>query len=103
MSNDPNQPSEEITKKLEDLDDTDIIDAAIRFVAELGKRVSARECRVVPVMPPQQKPEIGDATSVKLSISKWDVHITSRLLPIGFYVTVEYIIGGLEVVDFYPK
>ncbi len=103
MSKDPNQPSEEITKKLADINDTDIMDAAIRFVAELGKQVSARECRVVPVMPPQQKTEIGDATSVRLSISKWDVHITSRPLPIGFYVTVEYVVGGLEVVDFNPK
>lgn len=104
MSKDLHQPSEQITKKREDIEEADIINVAIDFVAkELGKQMDAKDCRVVPLMHPQPKPEIGVATPVRLPISKWNVHITSRLLPIGFYVTVECVVGGLEVVDFNPK
>jgi len=105
MSEVPDQSNDEQPKKLADITETDIKEAAIVFAKQFGWQVEPRDCRVVPIRGTVLADEIGlGSTRTQLLISSWWVHITPRIPPHKFNapvkVKVQYYSGGVAADEF---
>ncbi len=104
MTQGPSQEAEQKPKKLDEITEADIKEAAIVYAVQFGWQIEARDCRVVPVRKRLIVQESGGPTSMVLPISQWNVHITPRVPPNKFtaplQVRVEYLSGGVCAMDF---
>ena len=99
------QPAGEQPKKLTDITDDDIKEAAIVYAVKFGWQIEPRDCRVEPIPNIQRINEIGlGSTEIQLLTSSWQVYITPRVPPniftLPLRVKVEFLIGGLCADEF---
>ena len=105
MSEVSKQPVDDQPKKLTDITDDDIKEAAIVFAVQYGWQIEPRDCRVEPIRNTQLINEIGlGTTDMRLLTSSWWVRITPRVPPNRFtaplLVKVQYYSGGVAADDF---
>ncbi len=105
MSEVSSQSNDEQPKKLADITEIDIKEAAIVFAKQFGWQIEPRDCRIVPIRDTVLANEIGlGTTRTPLLISSWWVHITPRVPPHQFTVPVrvkvQYYSGGVAADQF---
>lgn len=99
MTQSPNQASAQGPKKLDEITEVDIKEAAIVYARQFGWQVEAHDCRVEPIPNRQLMQEIGPTPP-----SQWNVHITPRVPPNRFTahlrVPVTYLTGSVCAMKF---